>query len=644
MSAKRFALLAAFALLLAFVSANVIANSWFRSWRIDLTEDRLYSLSDGAREVLGDLSEPIELRLYFSREAARPVPQVQAYATRVRELLQSVQAQSHGRVRLVEIDVEAFSAQEDQALEAGIEAVRLREDMDPIYFGLAGANAIDDHLEIPFLNPQREPFVEYEITRLIFELESPEKTRVALISSLPFEAPDAAFSSPPRSVFAAELGRLMELTALAPDFTAIPDADVLAIIHPGPLTPQQAYAIDQYILRHGRAFVVLDPAYLSGQRSAGFDPFGAAATTPTSSTLEPLLSVWGVALTPGVVLDQNNALAVAVQDPTGQQVRAPQPLFFATPAHPDHLNQDDLITARLSRGINFGMSGALTVSEREGVETEPLIRTSGQTMRMPAAQALMQPSPYDVMQMWPATGGRVETIALRLSGNLNTAFPEGPPPAEPEPVVEGEALALPAAAAPDVVTPPLARSATPAQIVIVADADFLADDFYMDPNSGAAAADNGAFALNAIDVLGGSEALVTLRSRAQAVRRMDLLDDMERDADRRIQRRQEELQTELQETEARLAELQAGGRGSGFFSGDLGAEMTAEENAEIERFRQQVVDVRGELRSSERDLRSDIDRLQALVLFINVWLAPILVAGAGLFMFWRRQRRGRTAP
>lgn len=640
MSAKRFALLAAFALLLAFVSANVIANSWFRSWRVDLTEDRLYSLSDGTREVLRELSEPIELKLYYSREAARAVPQLQAYATRVRELLQTVQAQSRGRIRFTEIDVEAFSEEEDQAVEAGIEAVRLREDMDPIYFGLAGANAIDDRLPIPFLNPQREPFVEYEITRLIFELESPERTRVALLSSLPFEAPDAAFSSPLRSVFAAELSRMMEVTALAPDFAAIPDADVLAIIHPGPLTPTQAYAIDQYILRHGRAFIVLDPAYVSGQRSAGFDPFGAAATTPTSSTLEPLLSRWGVALTPGVVLDQNNALAVNVQDPTGQPVRAPQPLFFATPA--DQLNQEDPMTARLSRGINFGLSGALTVSEREGLQTETLISTSGQTMRMPAEQALMQPSPYDVLQMWPPTGGRVETIALRLSGNLETAFPEGSPPAEPAPVFEGETPPPPAPAPPDAVAPPLAQSATPAQIVIVADADFLADDFYMDPNAGAAAADNAAFALNAIDVLGGSEALVTLRSRAQAVRRMDLLDDMERDADRRIQQRQEALQTELRETEARLAELQAGGRGSGFFSGDLSAEMTAEENAEIERFRQQVLDVRSELRTTERDLRSDIDRLQALVLFINVWFAPILVAGAGLFMFWRRQRRGRT--
>ena len=275
-----------------------------------------------------------------------------------------------------------------------------------------------------------------------------------------------------------------------------------------------------------------------------------------------------------------------------------------------------------------------------------LARTGGNTMRMPASAAMMRPSPYEVLGMWPQSGGRIETIAVRLSGNLETAFPEGRPAAEPsEPPAEGEAAPAPAApptAEPEAPAAPLARSATPAEIVIVADVDFLADDFYVDPQSGGSAADNASFALNAIDVLGGSDALVSLRSRAPSLRRMELVDEMEADADRRIQRRQEELQQELQETEARLAELQARGRGSGFFSGNLGAELTPEENAEIERFRTRVIEVRSELRQAERGLRGDIERLEAAVVFVNMWLAPLLVAGIGLFLFWRRQRRGRA--
>jgi ABC-type uncharacterized transport system involved in gliding motility auxiliary subunit len=641
MSARRFALFAALALFVMFVAGNVIANSWFRSWRLDLTEDRLYSLSPGTQTTLDQLSEPIQLTLYYSRDAATPLPQLQAYAARVREMLQTFSSRAHGRVRFVEINVEPFSQDEDDAVEAGMEPLRPFQGADPIYFGIVGANAIDDRVGIPLLDPQREAFLEYEITRLIYELEHPERTRVALITSLPIDPAAAAgpsFGALRQSVFATEMGRLLDVTRLSPDFTEIPDADVLAIIHPGPLTPGQAYAVDQFILRRGRAFIALDPASLLAEQAAGaFNPFSPTAAAPSASTLEPLLERWGVAMTPTVVLDLAGALPVQVQDEeTGQTGQAPQPLFFQVPA--DQLDREDLMTAWLRRGINFGLAGGLSWSDRDGVEVRALARTTGRTMRLPAAQALMRPTPSQVMRMWPPAGGRIETVALRLSGNLETAFPDGPPPAPPPTDEEG----VPAPAAPAEPAQPLARSATPAEIVIVSDVDFLDDGFYVDPGTGAAAADNASFALNALDVLGGSDALVSLRSRAPSLRRMTLVEEMERDAERRIERRQEELQDELRDTEARLAELQMRGRGSGFFSGDLGAELTPEENAEIERFRARVVEVRGELRRVERGLRGDIDRLEALVVFINVWMAPLIVAGAGLVLFWRRQRRGRA--
>lgn len=647
MSARRYALLAALAIFIAFVAANVTSNSWFRSWRLDLTENQLYSLSRGTQQTLDELSEPIELTLYYSRDAAAPLPQLTAYAARVREMLQTFAARSHGRVRFVEIDVEAFSEDEDAAVEAGIEPVRPFEGADPIYFGLTGANAIDDQRVIPLFSPEREAFLEYEITRLIYELESPERTHVALITSMPIDPAAAADPQTAlgQSLFATEMGRLLDVTKLEADFTEIPaDTDVLAVIHPGALNERQLYAIDQFVLRRGRAFIALDPAAMRGAQTS-FDPFNPVAPIPTASTLEPLMARWGLAMTPSVVLDAENALPVQVQDPmTGAVGQAPQPLFFSVPA--EQMDREDLMTAWLRRGINFGLAGGLSWSEREGVQVAPLARTSGETMRLPAAQALARPSPYDIAAMWPPSGGRIETVALRLTGNLETAFPNGAP-AAPVLVEGAEAPAAPPATevAPVEEAPPLehlARSATPAQLVVVADVDFLEDDFYVDPQSGGAAADNASFALNAIDVLGGSDALVSLRSRAPSLRRMELVDEMEADAERRIRTRQEELQLELRETEARLAELQERGRGSGFFSGNLGAEMTPEENAEIESFRERVVAVRGELRRAERDLRGDIDRLQTLIVFVNIWLAPLLIAAAGVFLFWRRQRRGRA--
>ena len=199
--------------------------------------------------------------------------------------------------------------------------------------------------------------------------------------------------------------------------------------------------------------------------------------------------------------------------PDGQMTQAPQPLFFTVPA--EQLDRQDLMTAWLSRGMNFGLAGALTASEREGLNVTYLARTSPLTMRMSAHEALMRPSPEDIRRMWPATPGHIENMALRLSGAVETAFADGPPQGAPPPA-QGQTA--------------LTRSATPAEIVIVSDADFLSDDFYVDPQAGASAADNASFALNAIDVLGGSDALVSLRSRAPSQRRMRLVEDMERRA------------------------------------------------------------------------------------------------------------------
>lgn len=641
MSGRRFALIAALALFVIFIAGNLIANTWFRTWRLDLTENQLYSLSDGTERTLDALTEPVELRFYFSRDAASSFPSVQTYGARVREMLQTFQARSNGRVRFVEINVEPFSEEEDQAVEAGIEPRQVMEGADPIYMGLAGANAIDDQVPIPFLDPSREAFLEYEITRLIYELESPDLPRIGLITSLPMNPGDesAAMFGQRQSMFETELGRTMNVEKLDIGFTAIPEGiDVLAIIHPGPLSPPQLYAIDQFILRHGRAFIALDPASMQAQRNAGgMDPFSMMGGAPSSSNLDPLLERWGVAMTREVVLDLDGALEVQTQDPqSGQPVNAPQPLFFRVP--PAQRDAEDMLMAWFSRDMNFGLAGALTWSEREGVTITPLASTSGRTRRIAAERALMQPSPFELLMDWPP-GGRIETIALRLSGNLETAYPNGAPAPEPVELAEG----VPPPAAPPAPTgEALTRSATPAELVIVSDADFLDDAFYVD-GGGIPRSDNGAFALNALDILSGSDALVSLRARAPSERRMEMVDAMERDARRRIQSREEELESEYAETQQRLAQLRAGGRGSGFFAGDLGAELTTEERAEIDRLERQIVQVRTEQRAVGRELLGDIDRLEALIVFINVWLAPLLIACVGLYLFWRRQRRARRA-
>ncbi|MBI1188342.1 MAG: hypothetical protein GC206_13590 [Alphaproteobacteria bacterium] len=642
MSARRYAIIVAACLVALFVGVNLIANLWFKGARLDLTENQLYSLSRGSREVLRELQEPVELKLFYSRAAAAADPAIQAYGARVRELLQSYAAQSNGKVRFVEVDPAPFTEAEDEAAEAGIEPLPIQTGGDPIYFGLVGSNAVDERRPIPYFTPEREAFVEYEITRLIYELQDPDLPRIALITALPI---DPALAQSPfgaqmgQSQFAMDLGRLMDVTKLDPTFSDIPaDADVLAILHPFPLSATQLYAIDQYILAKGRAVIALDPASLVSLQN-NFNPQTGPSLTPPSSatTLAPLLRAWGVSMTDEVVLDLGGALPVQIQGPGGQAQQIPQPIFFRI--GPEDLDDDDLTTAWLQRGLVLAAAGAFTTEEREGVEVMRLARTTGDTMRIPGAEALARPSPIDLLQGFVSQSRR-EGVALRLSGVLETAFPQGAPSAVPE---EQDASATPAsAAAPAAAASRLTRSAERAELILIADSDLLADDFYVAPQGGGATfADNGAFVLNAIDMLSGSSALVSLRSRAPSIRPMTMIQRLESRAEQRIQSRQAELQREMQRTEAQLAEMQARGQGSGYFRGDLGAELTREETAEIERFRRRLVEVRQELRAIGRNLRGDVDALRGWVTFINVWLAPILVAGAGIYVFWRRQRRAQ---
>ncbi|MGE3143949.1 MAG: Gldg family protein, partial [Hyphomonadaceae bacterium] len=617
MSGRRFALLAALAFAVMFVCANLVAGVWFKGARLDLTENRLYSLSDGAKRVLRDVDEPMQLTFFYSREAAAEYPPVQAYAGRVREMLSTFAARSRGRIRIVEVDPKPFSDEEDRAVQAGVEPVRPQENADPIYFGLSGANAIDDVRAISFFNPQREPYLEYELTRLIYELDNPDPIHAALITSLPFDPnvePSPYAPAPQQTnTFAQELSRLMDVETLPPDFTEIPEnADVLVIIHPAPMSAQQLYAVDQFVMRKGRAFIALDPASVTAMQQAAPDPYSGAPPTfaPTASRLEPLLSHWGVAMSQDVVMDLSGALQVPVVGADGQQRAAPQPLLFSMP--PAQLDQRELTTAWLQRGLNVAAAGALSFSERPGVTFTPLAHTTADTMRLPASEVEMQISPLDLLRDW-VSAQRQETIALRVSGPLESAYADGPP--EGAATLEGQTH--------------LASTTTPAELIVISDADFLADDFYVAPQQGAFA-DNGAFAVNAIEMLGGGADLIKLRSRAPASRPMTVVDEMERQAARRIEQRQSELQNDLQTAESRLRELQSQGRGSGYFTGDLGAELTQEERAELERFRARVVDVRAELRATQRQLRSGIDRLQAWVVFVNVWLGPLLVAAVGL--------------
>lgn len=625
MNARRYALTVFAALVAIFVASNIIVSNWFAAARIDLTENRLYSLSKGTKQTLASLNEPLTLTFYYSRNAAAQLPQVRVYGARVRELLQTYARRSGGKVRIVEVDPVRFTDAEDEAVAAGLQPIQLEPGADPIFLGVTGVNAVDEKVTIPQLSWEREPFLEFELTRLITELQGRARKKVALITALPWK-PELAGGDPRLAAQSGqpyvlgELSRLVDLEPLPQDFTAIgPDVDVVAVIHPWALTQQQLYAIDQFVMKKGRALFAVDPAALMAQEAQ--DPFGMPqAPAPRSSSLAPLLQAWGVSVSDDAVLDREHALTVRGPGPNGQDAILPQPLFFSIP--PQDLDRTDLITASLARGVNVGAPGAITWADKPGIEVTTLAHTSGDTMHIPAAQALSRPDPVSLLQQFVGSS-RQEVVAARITGKLPSAF--------------GTVRPATIAAGPQDVH--VAQAAAPATVVLISDVDFLDDNFFVFGQQRQVVMDNAALLLNSVDQLGGSTALLSLRSRAPSLRTMTVVEKIRNDAQAQMVERQQALQGELAATEQALAELQAKGQGSGFFRGDLGAELTKEERTRIGEFRAKMLEIRKQLRDVERGYRTRLDTLEGWLILLNVWLAPLLVAGAGLFWILRRQRR-----
>jgi ABC-type uncharacterized transport system involved in gliding motility auxiliary subunit len=348
-----------------------------------------------------------------------------------------------------------------------------------------------------------------------------------------------------------------------------------------------------------------------------------------SSGLGKLERSLGVALGPEAVADRTLALPIQVDAGGGRQNIEGQPLFPATPKA--LMSVRDPVTADLSRAVNFGAPGRLAASPPTGATFTPLIETTPLAALVPAEFALGDPPPRAVIDVYMAAN-QAQVLAGRLSGELKSAFTQTPPtPKQDDPVLaalEADEIAR--------VEPFVARSQTPAQILLVADADVFDDSFYINPNTNAPVADNGAFILNALDNLGGDEALMELRSRAPAARPMDRVDALRAEARQRLYKEQQRLEALLQDAEGRLEELEARRAG--------GAVRKPQELAEIANFRDQTASIRRQLRGVEREFRDDVDALAARLEFVNVWLPPIFAAaiGAGVF-FWRSRRRPGAA-
>ena len=616
------------ALALLFAGITLVSGYVLSSWRIDLTQNRLYTTARGTDRILRGLKEPLNLYLFYSAATGSQYPQVASYANRVRDLLREFAARSNGRIRLHFVDPQPFSADEDRAAELGVRSVNVGGNAgNALYFGLAGTNSTDGHAAIDFFDPNKGEYLEYDLAKLVYQLSGAPKPVIGWLSELPMSGGFDPASGQPRSawVILEQIQQLMDVRMLDTNVASIePAISVLVLVHPKHLSAATRFAIDQFALRGGHILAFVDP--LADQDPAGADPSNPAAalTADRASHLPELLDAWGVDFDPHqIVADSRYAMSVTAREGEGP-VRHLGVLGLDAGA----MNAKDVATAGIAN-INLATAGHLTARKGATTTFEPLLWSSDQAQLMPVSRFQVLQDPATLFDGFRPTAVHY-TLAARVSGTIATAFPGGLP----------QGVTLPPG------TTLLTHSLKPLELVIVADTDVLSDYLWVHSQELAGQrvaqpfANNGDLVANVLDNLAGSDDLISIRGRATYQRPFARVEALRARADDRFRDKEQELEKQLHATEDQLAALQSQRTDRGV------AILTPDQEQALNRFQAEKLRIRKELRDVRLGLDQEITRLGNWLKFINIVLAPVLFAiGTVLvgLVLRRRRRSGQHA-
>jgi len=619
------------AVLAILVGINLIAEYRLAQVKIDLTQQRLYTLAAGTRTIVAGLKDPVTLRFYYSRALGSRIPMYGAYADRVSEMLREYASASNGKIRLEFYDPEPFSTTEDRAVAYGLQGVPIDQSGEQVFFGLAASNLLDDERTIAFFQPERERFLEFDLTRLIYELSSPKRPLIGLMSSLPLEGdPRMMMMTQNRAagqpwVAAMQLRQAFGLRQVPLNAQVIdPEIQVLLVAHAQNLSDNTLYAIDQFVMRGGRLMAMVDPH--SEAQGAVADPQTGMPPRDTGSNLAKLFDAWGIVFDNShLVGDLKGAWRVRASPGDRAQVVD----YVAWYNIRDGLNTNDPATVEVTQ-VTVASAGSLAKKEGASIEFTPLLTSSEMSGLVALDKVKSFPDPGKILaEFRPDSQRRV--IAARVRGELVSAFAAAPaPPAD----------------AKEPVTLPEHRAKTEgaANMVVIADSDILADRYWVrvqeffGQQEATPFSDNGPFVANLVGTLAGGDALIGLRSRGASLRPFDVVADMQRTAEARFRQTEQQLQAHLDETQKKLTELRTG-RGSQAPN----AVISEQQRETIDALRRDIADTRGKLRNVQLELRRDIRTLETQLRLFNIALVPAVLTLLALVLgLARRQRRARA--
>lgn len=605
---------ALFVIAILYLAFILTVNLGVSGVKADLTENKLYTMSAGTKSVLKQIDEPINIYFYYSQKLTKDIPHIRNYANRVKEVLEEYELNAKGKINLKVIDPEPYSEEEDKAVEFGMQAIPLTQETN-MYLGIAATNSVDDLEVIAFLQPEKERFLEYELSKLIHTLANPEKPVVGLITSLPIQGqidPRTGKNVNSWGVYSL-LQQLFEMRLIDSGFTEIDeDIDTLMVVHPKNMSEESQYAIDQFVMKGGRVLLFVDAHSDVEVAVAGNQMQD--RLSDKSSNLEKLMTAWGIQQENEMVLaDKTYALPVSVS-----YQNRPKAHLTVLGFEGKALNAEEVITRELNN-INIAHSAVLSPIEGATTTAVPLITSSTVSGMLPTQQVKFTVDPSQLLDSFQPLD-KEHVAAYRISGNTKSAFDK--------PVKNNEST-------PEHIT----ESQEPINVIVVGDSDMLHDRMWarvqqmFGETQFIPIAHNASFVINAVEQLAGSTDLISIRSRGTYSRPFELVQELRFKAEERFRQKEQELVNKLDEAKKKIEELQA--------SRDQSSSMlfTPEQEQAIKQYRQERAETRKELRVVRHQLDKDIENLGTLLRWITILAVPALIAGFGIIVALVRSNR-----